>query len=254
MKHFLPYIFATIFCLLLAQTSSAEVVKLKSGSKITGTIIFKNDEAVVIKDASGARFQYMMSDVEAILEEDEETPQETNPVAVREKKATVGIELSGGLGMLPPHYISTVAPNAPRLGGDFQAELTIGSANLLDRRIILGGSFGYHLVTTGGTNYSFLPLQLKLAVPFSTNDDAPMVSASIGYGFAADKEVKGGVCASLALGWRRQLTQGRAFFMGVYASFQQAHGVVQQNVDGMYYTGDASCSSAGTGLRLGFFL
>lgn len=254
MKNALLRILLVASCIVLTMSAAAEVVRLKSGAKVVGTIVFQNEEVVVVKDASGARFQYMMTDVDSIVEKEEEAKKIEAEEVARVKKATVGIELSGGLGVLPPQYISTVATSTPRLAGDVQADLVIGSANLMDRNIILGGSVGYHFVSLGGPSYSFLPLQLKMSVPFSTNTNAPMVSASVGYGFALNKELKGGICASLAFGWRRQMSRGRALFVGAYANFQQAQGMVEQNLDGFIYTGKASCSSVGTGVRLGVFL
>ena len=63
-----------LMCLLLAGTTfvSAEVVRLKSGKTIEGTILFQNDEVIVIRDASGARFQYPKSEIEEEGEQDKE--------------------------------------------------------------------------------------------------------------------------------------------------------------------------------------
>lgn len=244
MKHTLLHIFACLICLAMANITSAEVVKLKSGSRIAGTIIFQNEEVVVIKDASGARFQYMMTDVEAILDKEEEIVQEEIAATAKSKKVTVGIEFGGGLSSF----------SKQNRGGNAQANLIIGSANLLDKRMIVGGSFGVDASFIGGKNYVFLPVQVRFAAPFFVAKDAPMIGLGIGYGIATTKNVRGGICADLQFGWRRELSRGRALFLGLGAHFQQAQLQATETIDNQPYTGIVHRNFLTPGLRLDFFL
>ncbi|MCI5682038.1 MAG: hypothetical protein MR293_08735, partial [Bacteroidales bacterium] len=57
-KWFLPI--AVLACAVCAQ---AEVLTLRTGAIVVGTIVFENEEVVVLKDASGARYQYPREDV-----------------------------------------------------------------------------------------------------------------------------------------------------------------------------------------------
>ena len=41
-----------LLLLLLCQVASAEVVKLKSGASVSGTVVFENEEVLVIKTVS----------------------------------------------------------------------------------------------------------------------------------------------------------------------------------------------------------
>ena len=68
-KH--VHILVLSLCLLCGATAQAEVIRLKSGKEVTGTILLRNEEVVVFRDASGKRFQYPMRDVEVILTDEE---------------------------------------------------------------------------------------------------------------------------------------------------------------------------------------
>ncbi len=244
MKHHFLYIFASLICLTMANFASAEVVKLKSGTRLTGTIIYQNEEVVVIKDASGARFQYLMTDVEAILDEEEEKAQEELAAVARPKKVTVGIEFNGGLASF----------SKQDKGGNVQASLIIGSANLLDKRIIVGGSLGIDASIVGSKNYIFLPIQARFAAPFFVAKDAPMISLGIGYGIGITEFVKGGLCADMQFGWRREMSLGRAFFLGADLHFQQAQLLTTETIDNQPYSGISHRNFLTPSLRLGIFL
>ena len=56
----------SLICLLwMVGTGSiwADVIRLKSGKTIEGTILFEDAEVVVIRDATGARYQYPKSEL-----------------------------------------------------------------------------------------------------------------------------------------------------------------------------------------------
>lgn len=244
MKCNLRNILCITVLLCLAFSAQAEVVKLRSGALIRGIIIFQNEEVVVLKDASGARFQYLMSDVEAVLDDEKEEAEMPLETPKTTKKVTVGLLLSGGIAALP-HYAA---------GGNFGADLTVGTANLLNRKIFLGGSVGYHMQSLMGTTYSFLPIQLRAGMPFMEGKNAPTASAAIGYGISANKGVKGGLAADIDFGWRHEMTQGRALFLGVYGHFQMAELTLKETINSAEYIGIQNRTFCGVGARLAIYL
>ena len=48
----------------------AETIVLRTGARVQGTIVFQNEEVVIIRNAEGARFQYPKADVLEILADD----------------------------------------------------------------------------------------------------------------------------------------------------------------------------------------
>ena len=45
----------------------AETLILRTGARVQGTIVFQNEEVVIIRDYEGQRFQYPRADVAQIL-------------------------------------------------------------------------------------------------------------------------------------------------------------------------------------------
>lgn len=232
---------------LLTLPASAEQVRLKSGDIIRGTIIFQNEQVLVIKKADGSRFQYLQTDVEAILEDEaEEAPKEQATTAAKEKKVTVSLQFAGGMTVLPGNS----AGSKSQTGGNVQADLFIGSTNLLGKRIFLSGGLGYHLHYAAmpptslapvgaqsssasrssslgekervrGKGLSFLPIQLRAEAPLTRGKHAPMLGLGVGYGISLQKSAKGGAFADFTFGWRCQLSDSRAISLGLFSNIQQ---------------------------------
>ena len=51
-------LFLSLLCTIALR---AEVLVLQSGAEVQGTIVFQNEEVVIIKTPSGARYQYAAS-------------------------------------------------------------------------------------------------------------------------------------------------------------------------------------------------
>lgn len=238
--------------LLLGLPVQAEVLVLKSGAMVEGTILFRNDEAVVIRDASGARFQYLMSDVESILAE-MPVKEDAAEVQAEEKKKKVSVVLTagGGATFLVGHAS----------GGAMHADLMIGSADLFGRRIFLGGAFGYRGMffaedNTIGLNksYTFLPIQVRGEIPLTQTKHAPLLGVGVGYGIGVDKKVKGGLFVAGQLAWRCELKNRRAFTLGVYSEVQNASLSVTEIIDGKAYTDSNTRTFATVGAKVGIWL
>lgn len=130
-------IFVLIGLLLFTLSMSAEVVLMKSGKRYTGEIVFQNDEVVIIRDATGTRFQCPMAEVRSIGAQDiEETPMLTNiansEVQIPTRKVSLSIEAAGGAATLPK----------TGWGGYVTADFLIGTRRVMSKNILLGGAVG----------------------------------------------------------------------------------------------------------------
>lgn len=252
MKHSSLHTAILGLCLCFAMQAAAEVVYLKAGGHREGTIVFRNEEVVVLKDAGGARYQYLMSDVDRIVDAIEPEPEVEDNVQVRAygKKVAVGISVAGGASVLTRDYV----------GGAVQADLLVGSTNLLDRNIFLGGGLGYHAAIMKDKKdasqlWSFLPIQLRAEVPMMQGKHAPMVGLGVGYGVSLTKAIKGGLFAEAQLGWRYQMNAVNHLFLGAYASFQNAKiNGLEEQIQDITYIDDSNRNIFSVGAKLTIYL
>lgn len=229
--------------------ASAEVIVLRTGEKKEGTVIFRNEEVVVFKDATGARFQYPMQDVEAVLDAlpEEEPMQESTLTSVSlARKVSVGIQLMAGGAAIP----------GDAAGVGISADLVIGTANLFDKQVFLGGGIGYHGSFMGEKKtYAFMPIQLRGEVPLMRGkNNMPQIGLGVGYGISLQKSVKGGAFASVDIGWRHRLAAGRALYVGLNASAQQMRLNVQEKIGDDVYVSMRGRCMVRYGAKLAFYL
>lgn len=219
MRKSARYIFSLALSLLLTLPALAEQVRLKSGEIISGSIVFQNEQVLVIKKADGSRFQYLRTEVEEVLSDDQAIEQpEEEKAPQKQKKATASLQVAGGMTAIP----GNAAGSEHKAGAAAQADLIVGTADLLHKHILLGGGIGYHLHYAGGRAYSFLPIQLRAEAPLSEGKHAPMLGLGIGYGIGLQKGVRGGAFADLAFGWRCRISDSRAISLTLFSNFQQA--------------------------------
>ena len=67
---FLIVFLASLLC------AHAETIILRTGARVKGTVVFQNEEVVIVRNEEGKRFQYMRSDVEEILSDEEAVEEE----------------------------------------------------------------------------------------------------------------------------------------------------------------------------------
>lgn len=236
---------------LMCVCAHAETILLRTGARVKGTIVFQNDEVVIIREeASGARFQYPRTDVEAILDDpataedaEQQPQQEQNPEIQVSKKATILLELAGGPSFLP----------AQPVGGAASVDLLVGSHHIGDRHLFIGGGVGYHGVFMQGEKYNFIPLQAALRMPLTEHKHAPFFGVSAGYGVALSKDYIGGIYAGLDFGYRCQLNPKTALSVGLYAQFQQATIKVTETIEGVDFTNNTGRNIVNTGIKLAFY-
>lgn len=210
----------TIFLLLLAIVAQAETITLKTGKVIQGTVLFENEEVLVIKDDTGARFQYPKSDIATrtadptpASTETDTNQQQNTKTSNGTKQLSLGIELAGGGAILP----------GKSTGELLSADLLICSHHIGARRIMVGGLIGYHgMLKVNENTYSFLPIAAVVRYPILDGKHSPMIGAALGYGIGLSKAYTGGIFTSLDIAYRYELNPKSSLYVGLNFQFQQA--------------------------------
>lgn len=226
----------------------AETLVLRTGTRVEGTIVFQNEEVVIIRNAEGARFQYPRTDIAEILtdeaaqEQAVAEEQQTEEIKTS-KKASILLELAGGAAVKP----------GEAAGGGFSADLLVGSHHIGSKHIFVGGGLGYHGLFLGEEKYSFLPIQIALRMPFTETRHAPVFGAALGYGIALSKNYLGGMYAGLDFGYRCQLNPRSAIALVAYAQFHQATVTNTVTIEGNEFSHKAARNLITTGIKLALY-
>ena len=216
--------------LLCAICAHAETLILRTGARVKGEILFRNEEVVVLRNAEGARFQYPRAEVQEILMvdpvEEEVVVEEQKDEIKTAKKVSVSLELGGGAACIPNSAV----------GGGFSVDFLVGSHHIGQRHLFLGAGLGYHGMFIGAEKYNFLPVQVALRLPLLEQKHAPVFGMALGYGIALSKTYKGGLYASIDFGYRYQINEKSALAVVASAQFQQAKIAAAEIVEGNTFT------------------
>lgn len=235
--------------LLLFVYAHAETLLLRTGARVQGTIVFQNEEVVIIRDAEGARFQYPRADVQEILADNpdnSDTPDNSDSSdkeITTAKKASILLELGGGAACIPNETV----------GGAFNAGLLVGSHHIAGRHIFIGGGLGYHGLFVGPEKYNFLPVQVAVRAPFTEHKHAPVCGLALGYGIALSKNYLGGIYAGVDFGYRCRLNTRSAIALVAFANFQQARLTVSEEIDGSPFTNTVGRNLIVSGIKLALY-
>ena len=239
-----------IFTLLaLCVCVHAETIILRTGARVQGTIVFQNEEVVIIRNAEGARFQYPKSDVTEIVSEEKITESRNleitkeDPEIKTSKKASILLEIAAGGAAVPNQM----------MGAAVSADLLVGSHHIGDRHIFVGGGLGYHGLFVGNDKYNFLPIQAVIRMPFMETKHAPVFGMGVGYGIALSKNYIGGLYAGVDLGYRYQLNPKTALGAVFYTQFQQAKVLVPETVEQAVFTNYTGRSLIAFGAKFTFY-
>ena len=236
--------------LLACVCAHAETIVLRTGARVKGTIIFQNDEVVIIRDTEGARFQYPKSDIEAVLSDEAAASNEgmkdegLKDEVQTTKKASILLELAGG----------AATRSNEKAGAGFGVDVLVGSHHIGDKHIFIGGGLGYHGTFVGGEKYNFLPLQVALRLPLMEQKHAPVFGAGLGYSVALSKNYVGGLYAGLDFGYRCQLNPRSAVSVVLFAQIHQAKVDVKKTIEEETFTNTAWRNMVSTGIKLAFYL
>lgn len=234
-----------LLLLLWIAPFRAEVVTLRSGQVLRGTVLMHNDEVLILRDQTGARFQYPAAEVVSVEDDAAaaDIPAEAKPKAEKTaSKSRVALRLiaNGGGVIVPGH-------NA---GGGVGADLWIGSRFIAGRRVFLGGGVGVQTAFLPDRNGIYIPLQAVMSMPLTDGRHAPEIGLGIGYGFTTH-HTRGGLTAHLALSWRYQFSEKSALLLGARIAFQADDYPVTETEDGITYSGSLGRSLVHVGLNLG---
>ena len=218
-----------LLLLTFALCAHAQTIVLRTGARVKGTIVFQNEEVVIVRDTEGARFQYPRADVAEILADDAVQPEEQVTQTPEEeavkttKKVSALLEIGGGSAYVP----------GIGSGASMSVDLIIGSHHIGSRHLLIGGGLGYHgMFMPGETKqYSFLPVQVALRMPLTENKHAPAFGVALGYGVALSKNYVGGLYTGLDFGYRCQVNKRTAIGAMFFARFQQAKLNVTETIE-----------------------
>lgn len=229
----------------------ASVVTLRSGKVIRGEVLVNNEEVVIVRDESGARFQYPASEVVSITEQ---TPTQTVKTETRKTERPQGkrtmILVDAGIG-------GTIVPQ-DKGGAYVGGELMLGSRYIGQKHIFVGGGLSVHGMLTPEQNFTFLPLQVAVKVPFLEGKHSPFVGAAFGYGFALSSKYKHGLYTYAQIGYRYRLKNNAVLMVGVKAQFQQTACTVTETIEATgnpaasYLMTDSGRSLVTVGMNIGF--
>ena len=239
---FLIVFLASLLC------AHAETIILRTGARVKGTVVFQNEEVVIVRNEEGKRFQYMRSDVEEVLSDDAVVEEEMKVEEAEEdittpKKASILLELSCAPAIMVP--FST--------GGNAGVDFLAGTHHIKDKHIFIGAGIGYHGYFMDGYTYNFLPIEAKISVPFIEAKHAPLFGFAIGYGIALSKDYIGGIYTGLDFGYRYQINPKSALAVLVFASFQQARLNVNEMIDGSTYTNRTGRNFVTPGIKFALY-
>ena len=234
-----------VFLLLLTLPTHAEVITLRSGQRVKGDIIVKNEEVVIVRTAGGTRYQYPMTEVASISQEDTTKNQDATPdvstIPTTNKKVAMMVDVSGGAAYMP----------ITGWGGHTGVDFLVGSHDILQRRIFLGGGLGYHAIFLGDNTYSFIPLQLTAHIPFLAARHTPVMGMSLGYGFALNSSTTGGLYANVDMGWKYNFNNKASMMLAANMQWQQLSTSVHETIDNNVYTNHIGANILMFGLKIG---
>lgn len=225
MREVYRYIIIFLIALLALPCMADVLVVLQDGRTVAGQLILRNDEVIVVRDAEGQRFQYLMSEVETI-DENYTLPAEPVKEEPRGRRVAVNIQLSGGVAILPNNGA----------GGYFSVMAHVGACNVFDKRLFLGGGIGYFGTYMSDGSYAFIPIVFRAEIPLKVARNSPYLGASVGYGLAPKKDYRGGIHGQIDAGWRWQLGQSAAVFAGVNFGVQQGTALLTEIINDTDYS------------------
>ena len=214
---------------------------------MSGTVVFENEEVVIIRDAEGARFQYPRTEIVEIVEDEVDTSTsqdlENSNEEITTRKVSLLFEIGTG---------AAIKPNETA-GGAFDVDLMVGSHHIGDKHLFIGGGFGYHGLFFRADKYHFMPIQLVLRVPFVESKHAPFFGASAGYGIALGKNYKGGIYAGIDFGYRCQINPATAVAITAFAQMQQATITTTEIIESSEYINTTGRVFITPGIKLGLY-
>ncbi|WP_075558902.1 hypothetical protein [Parabacteroides timonensis] len=227
MKRFILLFFLVLFAggnAAHSQNPLQEVVYLKNGSMIRGTIIEQVvGRSLKIQTADGSIFVYRMDEVEKITKESR----------IQTKRTTSALapagDITGYRGFVDFGFTKGLGDS----GAD-RLELTTSHGRQFTPYFFTGIGVGIHYYMDmwwNGENIPFIPLFLDLRGNLMQGSIVPFIGLKGGYTFVADGEFRGGgLYAAPSVGVKYMLSETFALNLSLGYSFQQDEG---DNINGI---------------------
>ena len=216
LKSVLFFLFAGVIC--LQAEDGWWKIKLTSGAEYEGTVERQNNEVVVFQTVQGKRFQFPVSDVSSLTQIEDVVVKED----IRTHDKRFGVLLNIGSG---------AAYRDSRAGWGIDGGLQFVAANVLKRRICIGGGVGVSVYQTGRLSV-FVPVTATLTIPFMQSHNAPFASLEGGYGFAVKGAERGGFAGGLSIGWLHRFESQTAIMLSIGANIQQGTFSAEDRIEG----------------------
>jgi len=243
-------ILITVFILLLThfvwsqQSKSLAKITLKSGAEFTGEVVLQNDEIVMLRDNTGARFQFAVSEIQNISKVAAE-PMYSNPTQVSTLTNASNfcgqIELSTG---------NAWARKAFETKSVFEADLTFGNRKAFGKELFAGIGGGYLRISD--INLTFIPAFIKIQTYPTRNRTSSLIGFESGYAFSTSKNIIGGAFAKISFGINHRLNVKSAIYAGVSAAVYGMSGQLTETVQSTNYTFTGTTAINTVTLKAGF--
>lgn len=242
-KYFIVVIFTFAFFIVQAQESRTKIT-LKSGAVFVGEVILKNDELIMLKDNTGARFQFALPEIDKIETATNEptiAAKKANVATVRNKNFCGQFEISFGNALARKAFASASAP---------QVGLTFGNQKSFGKDLFIGIGTGY--LWSADANLALIPASLKIQTYTSKNRTSPFVGFESGYAFSATKIYRGGPYAKISLGINHRLNYKSAIYAGISAAVYTITGQLSESTQNGTFTFEGTTNVNALGLKVGF--
>ncbi|OIP85309.1 MAG: hypothetical protein AUK44_00005 [Porphyromonadaceae bacterium CG2_30_38_12] len=232
---------------LQAQTEIKKIT-LKSGSTYIGEIIVSNDELVMIKDVSGARFQFATSEVVSI----EKTVPNIDNKLQQNKSATVSkiaIQLAGTV-------FTASAQRAFENYAGTEIALIAGNKKAFGKDVFLGLGIGYLSISGASKSQqiNLLPVFFNMQTYTSKNLTSGYFGLDAGYAFEQNGTYQGGMFANIAVGIRHRLNYQTSLQASIFSGVQTISGTLQETTSNgtFLYSGNTTMSKVGLKIEIQF--
>ncbi len=236
---------ALLLCLLLSiltltaqESAGISKITLKNGTEFTGRIILRNDEIIMLKDNSGARFQIAVSEIDKIA----------TVSVITGNLSAIGndaineefVPNENFCGHLELSTSTATARKAFENNAATQASLVFGNKKAFGKDLFVGLGAGYLWVSE--SNLRLIPAILKIQANTSKNRTSPFVGFESGYAFAANKSYGGGPFAKAAVGVNYRISNKTAIFAGISAAIFSFSGQLSETTPNGVFAFDGTTS------------
>ncbi len=233
-----------IFGIFAQDGSTLTKITLKTGAVFVGEVVLKNDELIMLKDNSGARFQFALPEIDKIESANSEPINTTKqaPLGTTQNDNFCGqFELSFGNASARKAFDAASAP---------QVGLTFGNRKTFGKDLYVGIGAGYFWIADA--NLGLIPATVKIQTYTSKNRTSPFVGFESGYAFSATKNYSGGPFAKISLGINHRLNYKSAIYAGVSAAVYSISGQLTESTQNGIFSFYGSTTINALGLKVGF--